>query len=106
MLAKNVFCGTHLNKRFPNNSKAQGGAPGRVTIWKWVDGSGEPRAKVEGTWGFVNCEDDVCTEALIKAAALRSDFVDVELAELPTLYVVLPIFKEVVAYAKANNVDW
>ena len=30
----------------------------------------------------------------------------VELAELPTLYVVLPIFKEVVAYAKTNNVDW
>ena len=30
----------------------------------------------------------------------------VELAELPTLYVVLPIFKEVVAYSKANNITW
>ena len=30
----------------------------------------------------------------------------VELAELPTLYVVLPIFKEVVAYSKANDIAW
>ena len=30
----------------------------------------------------------------------------VELSELPTLYVVLPIFNEVVAYSKANNIAW